>query len=237
VIDRVPLARFMPYGAPDLQVIARPNLARALVLASALMATAFTVLGVVLARHPDAVRTREIHIHDFLPPPPPMIEPRTEAASPAPTVRPSGSTIDRIVPDEQIHDLQPTFMSPSEVASGVLAETGTGPVILEPAKEEPLPDRATWVYTDQLPEVVRAVKPNYPELAKIAGIEGPVVVHMLVGKDGHVLKVELDPRVNVLMLNDAALEAARGFLFQPALANGHPVAVWVAQTFRFRLHE
>jgi TonB family protein len=39
------------------------------------------------------------------------------------------------------------------------------------------------------------------------------------------------------MLDSAALEAARRFVFQPALSNGHPVPVWVAVQFRFRLHE
>jgi protein TonB len=79
-------------------------------------------------------------------------------------------------------------------------------------------------------------KPDYPDLAREAGVEGLVVVHALIGKDGRVLRVELDPKKNVLMLNAAALEAAMKWKFTPALANGHPVVVWYAIPFKFVLH-
>ena len=36
-------------------------------------------------------------------------------------------------------------------------------------------------------------------------------------------------------LNDAALEAARGYIFTPAYMNNGPVAVWVSIPFRFKL--
>ncbi len=38
------------------------------------------------------------------------------------------------------------------------------------------------------------------------------------------------------MLNDAALAAARLWVFKPALVNNQPVAVWTAIPFSFGLH-
>lgn len=49
------------------------------------------------------------------------------------------------------------------------------------------------------------------------------------------LEVRIDERHSVLMLNEAALRAARQWVFKPALANNRPVAVWVAVPFDFHL--
>jgi len=59
---------------------------------------------------------------------------------------------------------------------------------------------------------------------------------VLVGRDGRVRDAVADPRHSITMLDPAALEAARQWVFKPALANGKPVAVWVAVPFSFRLH-
>ena len=62
-----------------------------------------------------------------------------------------------------------------------------------------------------------------------------MVAHLLVGRDGRVLEVRIDERHSVLMLNEAALRAARQWVFKPALADNRPVAVWVAVPFDFHL--
>jgi protein TonB len=89
---------------------------------------------------------------------------------------------------------------------------------------------------DVLPQEVREVKPPYPDLAREAGVEGRVLVHVLVGIDGHVLRAEADPHATVPMLEAAAVEAAREWVFTPALANGHPVKAWATIPFNFTLH-
>jgi len=40
--------------------------------------------------------------------------------------------------------------------------------------------------------------------------------------------VRIDEEHSILMLNEAAIQAARQWVFTPALTNDHPVAVWVA---------
>lgn len=87
---------------------------------------------------------------------------------------------------------------------------------------------------EKLPEIITRIAPVYPPLAVKAGIEGRVVVNMLVGKDGHVREVAL-VHSTADCLNDAALDAARGFVFTPAYMNNGPVTVWVTVPFNFRL--
>ena len=73
-------------------------------------------------------------------------------------------------------------------------------------------------------------------LVQEAGFDGKVLVHMLIGKDGHVLRAEVDEKLHAPLLDAAALEAALRWEFRPELVNGHPVAVWVTAQFAVRLH-
>ncbi len=91
-----------------------------------------------------------------------------------------------------------------------------------------------FVYTDELPAPVSRFAPEYPSLARDAGVEGTVLVWALVGLDGSVEQVQVQK--SIPMLDEAAREAVRRWRFTPALANKHPVRVWVAVPVRFRLH-
>jgi protein TonB len=111
-----------------------------------------------------------------------------------------------------------------------------GGTVVPGATTESLPARGDYVYVEELPAAVREVKPEYPDLARQAGVEGPVTVFVLVGKEGRVLDAALSEKIQVPMLNEAALMAARQWVFTPGLANGRPVACWTAIPFRFRLN-
>src|SRR5262249_25988292 len=107
---------------------------------------------------------------------------------------------------------------------------------ITPPAEEPLPPPGTHVWAEQYPEAITQITPTYPEIARQAGVEGLVIVNVLVGKTGRVLDARLDEKRHVPMLNEAALAAARQWVFTPALANGRPVAVWTGIPFKFRLN-
>jgi TonB family protein len=55
-----------------------------------------------------------------------------------------------------------------------------------------------------------------------------------VGKDGRVREVVV-VKSDFEILSEAAVEAAKQFVFTPAYVTGGPVAVWVAIPFDFRL--
>jgi len=79
------------------------------------------------------------------------------------------------------------------------------------------------------------VKADYPEIARRAGLEGTVLVHVLVGANGRVERAEVYVGVHPL-LDQAALAAARLCRFESGRQRGVPVKAWVAVPYRFRLH-
>jgi protein TonB len=81
---------------------------------------------------------------------------------------------------------------------------------------------------------VERAEPVYPPGARRQGIQGTVIVQLLVRKDGRVGGYVLVH--SVPGLDDAAIEAGLRWRFRPALAKGEPVPVWVAVPMKFTLH-
>lgn len=103
-----------------------------------------------------------------------------------------------------------------------------------PPPDEPFilgPDAAI----DLLPKATKKVAPVYPRAARQAGIEGKVLVQVLVGQDGKVK----DTRIvkSIPGLDEAAEEAARRWEFEPAQTDGEPAPIWVAIPIKFSLSE
>ena len=73
--------------------------------------------------------------------------------------------------------------------------------------------------------------PIFPADAVAAGVEGTVVLTAVLGKDGAVRDVAVVTGVPVL--NDAALNAVRLWVFTPTLLNGVPVEVAMTVTVNF----
>jgi len=101
--------------------------------------------------------------------------------------------------------------------------------------DEPLPPRGTFVWTEIEPELVYSVAPEYPRLAKEAGIEGRVVIQALVGKGGTVLDAFVFAGSGSELLDAAALAVAWKYKYRPAVQNGLPLAIWVTYTVEFKL--
>jgi TonB family protein len=234
----VALSEFMPYGAPELQSVARPYMVRALLVSCAISTLFFAALGLMrpfiggayLAPPPS------VFVVERMPAPPPMdaLAPPRPVLPAAPSHATAGVALP--VPDDQA-PVESTIANADELRTA-MPGTGTGdtPIVVEqPAPVETLPGLNQYVYVEQMPAPVRSVSPEYPAIAKEAGVSGLVVAHLLVGRDGHVLDVRIDEQHSILMLNEEVVRAARQWVFTPALANNRPVAVWVAVPFNFRL--
>jgi protein TonB len=91
-----------------------------------------------------------------------------------------------------------------------------------------------FVASSTKPQLISRPKPHYPEVARLAQVEGTVVVKVLVDVDGQVAAAEIVRGVHPL-LNNAALKAARGCLFVPGQQRELKVATWVAVPYNFRL--
>jgi len=113
---------------------------------------------------------------------------------------------------------------------GAVAGSGQGTAVSPPV--EPKPE--DFVFTEELPQPVLKAVPEYPALPRQAGMEGRVVVRMLIGTDGRVRRAEIEK--SSPMFDEEALKAARQWTFTPALTDGKPVMVWVRVPFEFRLH-
>jgi protein TonB len=233
----VSLYQFMPYGAPELKEVARKYLVRALGAASAAWLVLFVLsMGTsALLSH----RTKETSVvvvpYREMAAPPPLTQdappPQVAIALPVapPTVGVAVPVPDAEAPPEQ------TIASQEEIAQvtpGV--DAGKGDLVVAPPSDDQLPQFGEYVYVEELPEAITKVAPDYPDIAREAGVDGVVLVQALVGKDGRVKDVRVVKPIP--MLDDAAIKAVRQWVFKPALSNNKPVAVWVAVPVRFSLN-
>lgn len=96
------------------------------------------------------------------------------------------------------------------------------------------PDMSIFVPVEKQPEMVHAVTPEYPEIAKRAGITGKVYVKVLVDKEGRPKKTAI-VKSDSELFNQAAIDAAMKSAFSPALQNQRPIAVWITLPYKFTL--
>lgn len=83
------------------------------------------------------------------------------------------------------------------------------------------------------PRKIAGAAPVYPEAARLARIEGVVILEATIDERG----IVTDARVlgSVPLLDAAALAALRQWRYTPTLLNGVPVRVLMTVTFRFTL--
>ena len=89
---------------------------------------------------------------------------------------------------------------------------------------------------DKNPVLIRSVRPEYPELARLAGVEGDVMIKALLGTDGKVISAIVIASSVTDVLEEAAVAAVMQFLFEPALQGVVPVQASIAVPVSFRLH-
>ncbi|HLX13536.1 MAG TPA: TonB family protein [Bacteroidota bacterium] len=197
-------------------------------------------LAQYLSQEEDPVITVRIMKYSELGPPPSITNsdaaPQVQVSTPVakPTIGVPVPVPDAEVSPEQTIATQQelsNISAPTTEGNG----TGTGTQIEQDIKvnDEDPPD---FVPVEKMPTIVKAASVEYPDLAKRAGLEGTVVVKMLVNKEGKVTKAQV-VKSDADVFNDPALAAAKQYEFTPAIMNNGPVAVWVMQPFRFKLNK
>lgn len=88
---------------------------------------------------------------------------------------------------------------------------------------------------DEAPALIKAVRPVYPNIAKQAGIEGTVLLRLLIGEDGRVIEAEIIQSDVTPAMEEAAIAAARDFQFAPAKQRNVPVKAHVALPVIFEI--
>jgi protein TonB len=142
--------------------------------------------------------------------------------APPPPARPSipvASDDEDIPEDETLDDSIFEFDSPQDLAPPPPPEE----------EEEVVP----FFKVSKKPEVIKKVQPEYPDLARRAGIEGKVVCKIVVGKDGLVKSATVIK--SIPMLDDAALAAVKQWVFSPGEQRDRKVQVNMTVPIDFRL--
>lgn len=88
---------------------------------------------------------------------------------------------------------------------------------------------------DSKPTATYRAPIEYPEVAYENGIEGYVVMHLLIGKDGSIQLAKVLESEPEGVFEDTVLGHIQDWRFVPAKYKGESVAVWVKQKVRFNL--
>jgi protein TonB len=83
------------------------------------------------------------------------------------------------------------------------------------------------------PKLVRRVEPDYPEMARLARVQGVVVLEATTDVCGRVTAVRV--LRSIPLLDEAAVAAVRQWIYEPLVINGRPRPVTFSVTVRFVL--
>ncbi len=145
-----------------------------------------------------------------------------------------------VVPDDEILEDDALVFDALLDVDQPLAALPPPPPVSDEEEEEDTAEEELFVAVEHMPEIIGgwqrlAEDLTYPEVALKAGIEGMVLVQIIVDKEGNpeqpqVLKSPSE------VLDEAAVAAVMKQRFKPALQRHRPVAVRIAIPVRFRLN-
>lgn len=78
--------------------------------------------------------------------------------------------------------------------------------------------------------------PVYPEIARVRGYEGVVLVAAEILPNGRVGNIKIRKSSGYTILDQSALEGVKPWKFEPAKKSGKPFAIWVEVPIKFVLH-
>jgi len=77
--------------------------------------------------------------------------------------------------------------------------------------------------------------PEYPRIARRRGYEGTVILEVLVDRKGRVKNMRLLKSSGYKILDRAALDSVKKWLFEPAQRGGKETEAWVKIPIRYQL--
>lgn len=228
-------------GMQAIKEVYKRNLLRAAIAATAIhlgMIGAYYGAGYLMEEEEPTMTVRIMKYTD-LGPPPSMTntEAPPQVAVSVPVTKPSVG-VPVPVPDAEVNPEQ-TIATQQELSDIQSPATNTGEGDGDVSIEQDITideDPPDFVPVEQQPVPVKQVNPEYPEIARRAGVEGTVWVKILVDKEGKAKKAVVMKTDNEIF-NESAIEAAKKWVFTPAMMNNGPVAVWAAVPFRFKLNK
>ena len=184
----------------------------------------------------DSVTT--IQIKDIDLPPPPRSTPTLSSGA---TVSPNAAPIvapDRIQPETGIEN-EPMSAARTDVidlehsGGGGLEAFGNGRGTLPPLPPPAPPEPIRLHSGMQAPRKTVDVVPIYPTIARMARVEGVVILEAVIDATGKVETVRV--LRSIPLLDQAAVDAVRQWRFTPTLLNNVPVPIVMTVTVNFAL--
>ena len=252
------------YGAYVLRQLYPKNVSRAFIIASLLVMffIAIPLIKKIFEKEEDAnLNTNKLTYAELKDPPPinkkEEIKPPPEELPPPPKRASIKFVVPEVVKDEEPPKEEQKLANMDSLIKGnpgLVDQEGSNDVPLdfgtddgkgevpveikeEPKKEEE-PDVNAFVAVEKEPAPVNldVIKKNigYPNQAKELGIQGKVIIRVLVNKEGKPVK-HVVVRSPHSLLTDAVVNQLYNLQFTPGIQAGKPISVWVNIPFDFRL--
>ena len=215
--------------------------------AHAAIVSLLVILPLFNAGQLPRIEVRDNLVLAVLPPSPPPPPPKRAAGSQAKRIKPvhAKSALDggRLVtpvyiPDEitdiPFSDIGIEGGTEGGVEGGVPGSTLegiVGPILGNMIGVLEAPVRAVGEIT--APRLIKQVEPTYPEIARQARVEGVVILEAATDMYGRVQTVNV--RRSIPLLDQAAADAVRQWVYEPMIINGRPRGVVFTVTVRFKL--
>jgi protein TonB len=172
------------------------------------------------------------------PPPPPPPAPQSQIARlpPRPVPIDSGRFVAPVDVPEQVQDdgLDIYGDAAGGVEGGVPGGVVGGVVGGLPDAPPPPPAAAVRVGGNiKEPKKLKNVAPEYPDIARQARVQGVVILECTISPQGKVTDVKV--LRGIPLLDQAAIDAVKQWVYTPTLLNGVPVPVIMTVTVNFRL--
>jgi protein TonB len=235
-------ALYSPYGNYELKAKYQRNFGLGTLITLSfvllILAVAWGISALPEEEYEDVPAVVIKQIADLGPPPSVAKRPPQVKVS-APQVAAPKVGIPKPVADEEVIDEDFAIATRDELADIVapdvteIAEGGDIAVEIDP--EDYLPDPDEFIPVEIYPEMIHEHNPDYPRLARQAGIAGTVWVKALIDEQGNVIKAIVAKSSGTVSLDESAIDAAVKNKFKPGIQNGRPVKVWVTYPVEFTL--
>jgi len=213
------------------------------VLSTLVQTVILGVLVLVPLIHTEALPQKMLAILLVAPPPPPPPPPHPASPTGVRRVHVIQSGILR--PPTSIPTIAEVLRAPDPAPevidntplNGVFSDIpGQGTIASASPAPPPLPRPTAPVRIKQggvvtAASILSQTRPVYPTLARQARIQGSVVLHAIIGRDGRVAQLEVISGHPLLV--QAALDAVKQWLYKPTLLNGDAVEVDTTITVTF----
>src|SRR6202030_2846635 len=177
------------------------------------------------------------------PPPPPPPPPVKEIIKPVARLIQSGKLVQpRAIPKDvaafKESELPPDVINntnQSGVFGGIPGQGimgGSGPALPAP-KDAAAPARIKQGGEVTAASILTQTRPVYPPLARQARIQGAVILHAIIDKDGKVAQLEIVSGHPLLV--QSALDAVKQWRYKPTRLNGDPVEIDTTITVTFTM--